>query len=450
MNKGNEASYQLIWPGKEEALLAAHSPTGKKMYPVKEDSSHWATTENLYIEGDNLEALKLLRQSYANKIKCIYIDPPYNNVKDFVYKNNFKQQRDNHSHWLNLIYPRLILARQLLTEDGVIFISIDDNEIANLKIICDEIFKEENFVAILVWEKKKKGSFLRKSITNVKEYLLVYCKNKGRFEGLIGEINKRPETYPCINAQNKREIRKIPKGIASKYKEKNYFLPTGTVISDTTMSIVLHSDLVIKDGKLAEDVLIEGNWRYTQSLMEQFAQKNELYITRDLYIRRIVNKPRQKQLKDLLPRVGSDEEMSHQDINLDNLFASGWGSNEDADEEQRILFQVQGLMDYPKPVKLITKLIASVRDKNLWLLDFFSGSATAAHAVMLLNALDGGSRKYIMVQLPEKCGAHTVAYKNGYTNICEIGKERIRRAAQKIREETGADIDYGFRVYRIK
>lgn len=353
-----------------------------------------------------------------------------------------------------MIYPRLRIAKDLLTEDGVIFISIDDNEQENMKKICDEIFGIQNFVAQLVWEKKKKGSFLSKAITNIKEYVLVYCKNDTAFEGLIGEINDSTETYPCINAVNKRELRTIPAGIESKYKDRDFFMPKGSEISDTTMSIVLHSDLVIKDGVLAKILVLEGNWRYSQEAMKEYAAKKELYITRDLYLRRIVSNVRNKTMKDLLPRIGDDFEVSHRDsVDINNLSSSGWGSNEDADEELRLLFGIQKIMDYPKPSRLIIKLLASYRNtKDSIFMDFFSGSATTAHAVMQLNAEDSGRRKFIMVQLPEETAETSAAFKAGYKTICEIGEERIRRAGKKIREEsplTTGGLDIGFRVFRV-
>lgn len=417
----------------------------------------------------------------------VFIDPPYNTGNDFIYADDFKMESEEwkvesgewseegdrlfkntdsngrfHSDWCSMIYSRLLLARNLLTDDGVIFISIDDNEQENLKKIADELFGAINFVAELVWEKKKKGSFLSNSITNVKEYVLVYCKSNALFAGLIGEINSNTETYPCINAVNKREIRTIPAGIESKYKQSDFFMSKGSEISDTTMSIVLHSDLVIKNGVLAQELILEGNWRYSQEAMRQYAEKKELYITRDLYLRRIVNDTRYKTLKDLLPRVGDDSDISHKaSVDLENLNSSGWGSNEDADEELRLIFGIQKLLDYPKPVRLIEKLLASYRNAtDTIILDFFSGSATTAHAVMQLNAEDGGHRKFIMVQLPEKCDEASEAYKAGYKNICEIGKERIRRAGEKILKEQLANnnstlnspnskLDIGFRVLKL-
>lgn len=475
---GREERYQFTWPDKRKSVLLANAPISKTLRPCREESVDFDNTENLYIEGDNLEVLKLLQETYLGKIKVIYIDPPYNTGNDFVYEDDFAQSTEEylansgqfdedgnrmvqntesngrfHTDWLNMIYPRLRLAKDLLTDDGVIFISIDDNEQENLKKCCDEVFGAQNFVSQLTWEKKKKGSFLSNAITNIKEYVFVYCKSMLKFEGLIGEINSDVETYPCINASNKRELRTIPAGIESKYKEKNYFMPKGSEISDTTMSIVLHSDLVIKNGILSQELIVEGNWRYSQPAMKEYAEKKELYLTRDLYLRRIVTEARYKTLKDLLPRIGEDQSSTHkQKIDLNNLFATGWGSNEDADEELRLIFGVQKLMDYPKPVRLIQKLLASYRNTHdCYVLDFFSGSATTAHAVMELNAADDGKRKFIMVQLPEETDIKGSAYKAGYKNICEIGKERIRRAGQKIKDEAGLTaqgLDIGFRVLK--
>lgn len=491
---GKEERYQFTWPDKKKSVLLANAPINKTLRPCREESVDFDNTENLYIEGDNLEVLKLLQETYLGKIKIIYIDPPYNTGNDFVYNDEFGMRNEEwnevsgnydedgnqitgklekntesngrfHTDWLNMIYPRLRIAKDLLAGNGVIFISIDDNEIENMKKLCDEVYGATSFVAQLVWEKKKKGSFLSKSITNVKEYILVYCKNIDGFEGLIGEINDEEETYPCINAVNKRELRTIPAGIESKYRDKDFFMPKGSEISDTTMSIVLHSDLVIKNGVLAEELTLEGNWRYSQAAMKEYALKKELYITRDLYLRRIVRETRYKTMKDLLSRVGEDTEIAHTGtVDTKNLNSSGWGSNEDADEELRLIFGIQKLMDYPKPVRLILKLLASYRGSDDYIvLDFFSGSATTAHATIKLNAQDGGKRKFIMVQLPELTDEESPAYKAGYKTICEIGKERIRRAGQKIRNEQlgiknesdnsslqtpNSSLDTGFRVLK--
>ncbi len=470
-----EERYNFTWHGKNKARQIAQTPSTGTLRPCIDESVDWDTTQNLFIEGDNLEVLKLLQKSYHKKVKMIYIDPPYNTGKDFVYKDNFRDNIANyleitgqidsegkkisantdasgryHTDWLNMMYPRLKLARNLLKNDGVIFISIDDNEVSNLRKLCDEIYGEDNFIAELAWEKKKKGTFLSNSLTNIKESIIVYSKNINSFNGLIGEIKTDTETYPCINASNKREIRIIPKGILSKYKEKNYFLPKDSEISVTTMSLKLHSDLVIENNILAKDLIIEGNWRYTQDKMEVFAKEKDLYITQDLYLRRIVKEARYKTLKDWLPRLGTNKDLTYNDFNINNLFEDGWGSNEDGEEEFRLLIGNKNILEFPKPTKLIKKLISSVRDEKCIILDFFAGSATTAHSIMHLNSLDNGKRKFIMVQLPETCIESSEAYKSGFLNIAEISKERIRRAGSNIKED---NLDYngdiGFKVLKL-
>jgi adenine-specific DNA-methyltransferase len=387
---------------------------------------------NFLIEGDNLASLQLLEKTHKGGIDIIYIDPPYNTKnKDFIYDDSFVDNVDTfrHSKWISFIIPRLKSAKSLLKMNGVVFISIDDNEQATLKLICDEIFGENNFVSQLVWEKKKKGSFLSNSITNIKEYILVYAKDITAFNGLIGQINTNTETYPCINAVNKREIRRIPKGIKSNYKELNHFLPAGTEISDTTMSIVLHSDLRIENGYLADELVIEGNWRYSQEAMYEYALNGEIYITRDLYLRRIVSQARHKMMKDLLPRVGDDTNLTYNSpIDENDLFASGWGSNEDADEELRLIMGKQKMFDYPKPTRLLVKLLAATRNREAVCLDFFAGSGTTGHAVMKLNAEDGGNRRFILCT-------------NNENNICrEVTYERIKRVIDK--ENYSASLKY--------
>jgi len=421
--------YELKFLGKNYARLLASVDTTTVVVPDEEHNAkpENASSKNIYISGDNLDGLKHLLKSYTHNVKCIYIDPPYNTGTDgFVYNDSFnftveelseklsidetqaqrildltKRGSASHSAWLMFMYPRLLLARDMLTDDGVIFISIDDNEGHNLKLLCDDVFGEENNVSELVWEKKKKGSYLASDITNIKEYVLVYAKRKVDFAGLIGQINSAEETYPCVNASNARDIRVIPAGIQSKYRDNNYFLKKGEVISDTTMNLVLLSDLVIKDGVLAQELTIEGNWRYGQESMTEYAQNGELYITRDLYLRRIVKEPREKGLKDLLLRLGDSDATGYSyDFDYDDLQSSGWGSNEDADEEQRLLFGQQSLMSYPKPVLLIMKLIASLQQEHMTVCDFFSGSATTAEAVLRSN-ISGKDYNYILVQLPE-------------------------------------------------
>lgn len=487
--------YELKFLGKNYARLLASLDTTTVIVPDEEHNSkpENARSENIVISGDNLDGLKHLLKSHAEKVQCIYIDPPYNTGSDgFVYNDSYnftaeelsdklsiseeqaahildltKRGSASHSAWLLFMVPRLLLARDLLSKDGVIFISIDDNEQSNLSLICNDIFGEENFVSQLTWEKKKKGSYLANDITNVKEYVLVYAKNKPLFTGLIGEINREEETYPCVNARNARDRRIIPAGIKSKYCEKNFTMKKGDIISDTTMNLVLCSDLVIKDGVLAEELIIEGNWRYGQDAMTEYAKNDELYITRDLYLRRIVSEPRYKGLKDLLLRLGETQESGYSyDFDFENLQSGGWGSNEDADEEQRLLFGEQSLMNYPKPVLLIMKLLASLQKDHFTVCDFFSGSATTSEAVMRLNA-KGKHIQYIAIQLPEdidkkaaatsgddkKNAEKLIAFLDqcGYPHrLNYLGIERIKRAAQKIRQscpDTTADL--GFRHYTL-
>lgn len=491
---GNEERYQFTWPDKKKSVLLANAPINKTLRPVREDetvptgadsagkpycstgSVDFDTTENLYIEGDNLEVLKLLQETYLGKIKMIYIDPPYNTGNDFVYEDDFAQNMDEylansgqfdedgnrmvqntesngrfHTDWLNMIYPRLRLAKNLLTNDGVIFISIDDNEQENLKKCCDEVFGAHNFIAQLVWEKKKKGAFLSKNYINMKEYIVVYAKNNATFAGLIGEVTSKEETYPCIKTTNARGIRVIKKGIPSKYKEKNYTIAANTRISSGNMELIYLDDVVIIDGILQNDIRVDSNWIYGQEALNEFTRSGLLYITQDNYIRRVVNDERIKMLKDLLTRVGSDGRSLatfEYDKNMNN---GGWGTNEDANDELHKLLGQQYLFDFSKPSRLVAKLAQSVTAEKDIILDFFSGSATTAHAVMQLNAEDGGHRKFIMVQLPEATDEKSEAYKAGYKTICEIGKERIRRAGTKIKEEAGLaaqNLDTGFRVLK--
>ena len=472
LTDGREA-YEFNFVGKKRAHLEAYKRIRKTLRPNLNASRDFDTTQNLYIEGDNLDALKILAESYFGKVKMIYIDPPYNTGNDFIYRDDFAQDEDDfdddaeafddegnrilnresrgrfHSDWCAMIYSRLLIAKHFLSKDGVIFISIDDHEQANLKKMCDEVFGEKNFVAQLVWEKKKKGAFLSKIVTNVKEYVFAYCKSIDSFGGLVGEINRSTETYPCVNAVNKRERRLIPRGIESKYKDKNYFQPAGTKVSNNTMDIVYLTDLVIENGIVVKDFEVEGNWRYSQSLMRKYALNGELYLTQELYLRRIVSEPRQKMLKDILSRVGDNQNNSFAaQIDLENLSASGWGSNEDADEELRLIFGKQKFFDYPKPTRLIKKILAAVRDSDSIVMDFFSGSATTAHAVMELNAQDGGNRKFIMIQIDEATPENSEARRAGYHSICEIGRERIRRAGDKLKS-ANPNLDVGFRVLKI-
>ncbi|MEE8705830.1 MAG: site-specific DNA-methyltransferase [Oscillospiraceae bacterium] len=487
--------YELKFLGKNYARLLASLDTTTVIVPDEEHNGkpENAKSENVYISGDNLDGLKHLLKSYSRKVKCIYIDPPYNTGSDgFVYNDNFdftveglseklsidenqarhildltKRGSASHSAWLMSLYPRLLLSRDLLEKEGVIFISIDDNEQSNMKLLCDDVFGEENFISQLVWEKKKKGSYLANDITNIKEYVLVYAKNKSAFGGLVGQINSKEETYPCVNANNGRDVRIIPAGIKSKYHEKNFEMKSGEIISDKTMNLRLLSDLVIKNGALAQNLKIEGNWRYSQDAMTEYARDGELYITQDLYLRRIVREPRNKGLKDLLLRVGEDENKGYSyEFDYNNLQSGGWGSNEDADEEQRLLFGEQSLMSYPKPVLLIMKLLASTQQDEMIVCDFYSGSATTAEAILRSNVA-GKQYKYILIQLPENLDAKidcstgddklkaekVVRFLDSVSRphtLDQIGIERIIRASKAIKEANpDTTTDLGFKHYTL-
>lgn len=426
--------YGLVWESEREnekvVLDCAHYLPILKCVEDKTITSD-TSEDNILIEGDNYHALSVLSYTHKEKIDVIYIDPPYNTGnKDFIYNDRYvdKEDKYRHSKWLNFMEKRLNLAKDLLKSTGAIFISIDDNEMAQLKLLCDGIFNPENYIGTLVWEKKKKGSFLSGSITNIKEYVLVYSKDTTKFSGLIGQITSKVETYPCVNPGNSVGLRVFPKGIISKYKQKNFIKKAGEIISAKNMTLKLYSDLIIKDGVLSEDVTIESEWRYSQDSINTYANLGELYITNKLYFRRIVSDERFKRLKDILPRIEYEEifelqnklinelleeglesaivpqlvsnidkmlKQNNFDFDENDLFADGWASNEDGDDELRDFFGKK-IFEYPKPSKLISKLIASIRNKNALILDFMAGSGTTAQAVLQLNHKDEGNRKFIL------------------------------------------------------
>ncbi len=353
--------------------------------------------DGILIHSENFQALSLMMERYRREVKCVYIDPPYNTGDDgFLYRDTYM-----HSSWLTMLVDRVLPTFSLLSSDGCFFSSIDDNEFENYGVLLRQLFGKERFFGTLVWEKKKKGAFLNNFITNVKEYILACAKDITQFQGLIGEVVTKEETYPCVNASNPREIRIIPPGIISRFRQKDVVRPKGTTISAGNMNMVLNSDMVIKGGRLAKELIIEGNWRYSQEKMHDLAVSGELYITQDLYLRRFVRETRYKRMKDLLPRVGSSGGQDFRAINVNNLFEHGWGSNEDANQELLDVFGKQYLLSYPKPSKLITLLLASVRKNSGFFLDYFAGSGTTAHAVINLNREDGGNRKYILVEMAD-------------------------------------------------
>lgn len=436
---GNEA-YEFTWVGKKAAIVEANKPIRKTLRPCPEESVDWDNTENLYIEGDNLEVLKLLQESYLGKVKMIYIDPPYNTGNDFIYADHFmrSQKEENeqmgmydeeenrlfkntdsngrfHSDWCSMIYSRLMLARNILSSDGAIFISIDDNELQNLTKICDEAFGESNFIAVLIWKSKSGGANDSRYFAVDHEYVLVYAKQSDVFKLNIDReatvttsYNRRDEkgeyALDRLDKQNIRYSEALdyeitgPDGTKYRPKHKDPDHPNATW-RWSNKSIDEHYD----------ELVFENGFVYTKNYKKQGS------IARSL------------------------------------LLEDRFGRTRTGKSDCFVLFQ-RDYFSNPKPIKLIRfiEMIASAVDSIV--LDFFSGSATTAHAVMQLNAEDGGHRKFIMVQLPEKTDEKSEAYKAGYHNICEIGKERIRRAGAKIKEENpliAQAIDTGFRVLKL-
>ena len=447
--------YELNFLGKSYSRFQTSTETETYISPLTNHNNkdENKNSENLYIIGDNLDALKHLLKSYSRKIKCIYIYPPYNTGSDgFVYPDNFKfdsatlsnkmgideeeaeriidmRGKSTHSAWLTFIYPRLVLARELLSDDGVIFISIDDNEQANLKLICDEIFGEENFISTLKWKKKRQPSFLS-TVANIMEYVLVYSKNRININKLAID-SLSDDDKPIVNASNNYSEITLPKGIRVK---SNVSKIKAGVYKNKTMDTEYLDDVLIENNRTINTIKIKAKFRTTQEEINRFCEEDLIFITSNLGLRRNLT----------IEETNSKKSIT--DLLLD------WGQNQDATEETRSLFGIKNdtnIFDNPKPTLLIKNLVKSCNNNSV-VLDFFSGSATTAHAVMKLNAEDGGNRKYILVQLPEKIEESKPAFKAGYKTIDEIGRERIKRAAQKIKEETNADIDYGFKVVKLE
>ena len=438
----DKEKYSFSWKGKADSLRLAQKRSTGTLRPCKEESKDWDTTENLYIEGDNLEVLKLLLKSYQRAIKMIYIDPPYNTGNDFVYTDDFadgiahykevtgQATKSNpetagryHTNWLNMMYPRLKLARNLLTDDGVIFISIDDNEVSNLRKLCDEVFGEDNFVATIVWQKIHSIKNDSRYFSENHEYAVVYSRKKEEF--VLGTLPRTKE----MDARYKN-IDNDPRGpwqsgdlVASGERTGGHF----DVISPVT-----GKKFDVPEGK---------HWVYSRENLLQMIDNNEIWFGSDGNAF-----PRKK-------RFLSDVETKGRTANTLWL-CDDVGHNQTAAKEVKKLFKDEKVFDFPKPVEYIKQMIVlcSHDEKNAIILDFFSGSATTAHAVMQLNAEDGGNRRFICVQLPEKTDEQSEAYKAGYKTICEIGKERIRRAGEKIKEEsplTTQNLDTGFKVFKL-
>ena len=414
--------------------------------PCREESVDFDNTQNLYIEGDNLDVLKVLRETYLGKVKMIYIDPPYNTGNDFVYNDDFAQGKDDfeqssglfdeegnqtidpmqrntesngrfHTDWLNMIYPRLKVARDLLSDDGVIFISIDDNEVENLKKVCDEIYGEQNFVACVSWHRNYASANDAKKFSNVIDYVLVY--SKAYFvRNLLPRTEKQNHLYKYDSNDG-----------MGRWRSDN--------LSVRTYSANYDYPIVNPNTGVAYNPPSGRSWMTNRETIERWIKENRVFFGQDGK-----GAPQLKRyLKEVQDGVVPTTYWSYDDC----------GHNDEARKEVKNLFE-RPPFDSPKPTRLLMQIIRIGADKDSLILDFFSGSATTAHAVMQLNAEDGGSRKFIMVQLPEKTDEKSEAYKAGYKNICEIGKERIRRAGKKIKEEAGLsaqNLDIGFRVLKL-
>ncbi len=442
---GDEA-YEFTWVGKKAAIVEANKPIRKTLRPCVAESKGWDTTENLYIEGDNLEVLKLLQESYLGKVKMIYIDPPYNTGNDFIYADDFmrSQEEENaqmgmydedenrlfkntdtngrfHSDWCSMIYSRLMLARNLLTDDGVIFISIDDSEQGNLKKICDDIFGVSNFVNTVIWEKRYSPQNAVQWFSESHDFILVYAKNKMLWHPQLldrtAEMNAR---YTNRDNDPRGPWKAVDSTAQGGHGTKSQFYV-----------------LTAPSGK--KHTLPSGRcWLYTEKVMNEMIADNRIWFGEDGN-----NVPAIKRfLTEVKQGVACQTIWNYKEV----------GHSQDGKRELKSLFPDAIPFDTPKPTGLIARMLKIASESDFICLDFFSGSATTAHAVMKLNAEDGGHRKFIMVQLPEKCDEASEAYKAGYKNICEIGKERIRRAGDKIKSEspmTTQDLDIGFRVLKL-
>lgn len=468
---GDEA-YEFTWVGKKASIVEANRPIRKTLRPVKEDSVNWDTTENLYIEGDNLEVLKLLQESYLGKVKMIYIDPPYNTGNDFIYNDDFKMSSEEyadeageldedgnrmfkntdsngrfHSDWCSMIYSRLMLARNLLSEDGVIFISIDDNEFTDLQKICDEVFGSTNYVNEFAWISNITGRQISGyGAAKTWERILVYAKNVSELSTFTVDINfaksNMPDSYKGFN----KDVRSDDRG---QFAVGDTLYNHNRKFNEETRPNLVFS---IFYNPVTEDIITGEIGEKKEGYIELLPHKNgdgthkyhawrwsRQKIAAEKY--NLIVLPTSSGGYEIYTRIRDFNTTALKDV-ITNI------SNGDSEVQE--LFDKKRYFDYPKSVALMKLIVNSIDDKDMTVLDFFSGSATTAHAVMQLNTEDGGNRKFIMVQLPEKTDEKSEAYKAGYKNICEIGKERIRRAAKKLHEDNpDAKFDDGFRVLKL-
>ncbi|MCL1793284.1 MAG: site-specific DNA-methyltransferase [Oscillospiraceae bacterium] len=445
---GKEERYQFTWPDKRKSVLLANAPIAAALRPCREESVDFDTTENLYIEGDNLDVLKLLRETYLNRVKMIYIDPPYNTGNDFVYEDDFAEgegeflHRDRqyddggnrltrnldsngrfHTDWLNMMYPRLRIARDLMTDDGIIFVSCDDNEVHNLKKMLDEIYGSDAFITMFIWEKRVTREN-RKIVSVRHDYILCYVKQFDMRDKAIGLL---PMNQDAIDRYNNPD--NDPRGVWTSvpaiaqagHGTKNQFY---TLVTPSGRSV---------------DPPSGSCWRYTKQRMDEAIADNRMWFGQD---------------GNGVPRIKKFLTEGRQGLTSETIWLSDdVGTNDSAKRELVSLFSDVAVFETPKPTALLKQCLQICNDtSNMICMDFFSGTATLAHAIMQLNAEDGVKRKFIMVQIPEVCDENSEAAKAGYANICEIGKERIRRAGRKIVEENGLaaqGLDIGFRVLKL-
>lgn len=469
--------YRFTWPDKKKAVLLANTPINKTLRPCRAESVDFDSTENLYIEGDNLEALKLLQEGYLGKIRAIYIDPPYNTGNDFVYEDDFSREAEEykqnsgqlddagnrlfqntesngrfHSDWLNMIYPRLCLAKDLLSADGVIFISVDDNEQANMKKICDEVFGERNFVTMFIWEKTQHFGRQRLNSYSNCDYILCYAKklfSDKLKELLVERVNDSLLDAPLYNASNNFSTLTFPAGIV------RFNIKDGRYTRSDSKDYELLAPVTVKDGTNAGEFSLRFRSRWSNAkVQEEIKNGTTFWVkTKSFAIRAIYGEGKKT---NVAPKQFIFTNPNNP-MCAESRFGDRIGTSEKATAELASLIGVSAF-SYPKPVSLIAYLLSMIYDEkkgafadSFTVLDFFSGSATTAQAVMQLNAEDGGKRKFILVQLPEKCASDSEAYKAGYKNICEIGKERLRRAGKKLKEGYAGrkGLDVGFRVMKV-
>ena len=456
---GNKEKYQLTWPGKKETILMANKPINKTLRPVKEKSVDFDTTQNIYIEGDNLEVLKILQESYLNKIKFIYIDPPYNTGNDFIYNDKFinkDELRESgqideynnrlitnnesngkfHSIWLSMMYSRIKLARNLLSDKGIMFISIDDNEVDNLKKICNEIFGENNFVGCagrITKKSNNKGDYWAPNF----DYILTYTKNINKADEFLGGINYKSYNLTEEEGPRKGEkyqlVRLYMSSLQNRNPEQRFWIecPDGSKIIPPGSTFPPE-----------RPVLGDGIWRWTK---KKFEEEKDKIVIKKVKSSNLLNEKGEPASWNVFTKTYLNDVIDNSSAKP-NSFIEEYINQMSSHELNKLDIP----FSYAKPTALIKYLmeVSKVKENDI-VLDFFSGSASTADAVMQLNADDGGKRKFIMIQLSEKIDDKEDAYKRGYKYITDIGEERIRRAGKKIKEETNADIDYGFRVYRV-